>query len=201
MYGGRMLRIAAGDPGLFSGILKTVSKIAAPVSKVIGTVAKIPIIGPIATKIAPKFIPGLNVVSTALMVGQVGRAVGSAITKGPLKLGAQTLLGPSRPGMGPVAAAVGGTALGAALGAVAAPRRAAKPKTAPSARRGKRVVSAGGKGTRCGCPKGKHHVCFRTGVRSKKRRASGGVSAAQKRARAKFAAASRRGPIRKGAKL
>lgn len=88
-----------------------------------------------------------------------------------------------------------------------------KPQTQPSPRRtpAKRVTS---KGARCGCPAGKKHVCFKksyvrkqkpakvtSSAKPTKRKSSRAPSAKQLAARKRFAAASRKGPIRKGARL
>lgn len=214
MYGSRYVRFAAGDPGFFSGLVKTVAKVAAPVTKVVGAVSKVPVIGKVASMIpgVGTVITGASLAGTALgalsktKAGAAGLAAarsmfgGSKVTQGPLTLGGKNLL-PSRPGLGLVAG--GGSALAAGVGGVAAGRalvgggKKRKRRTAAAAagagRRRARAAGAAAPG-RCGCPKGTRRVCF------KSRRASGGTRTAAQR---RFAAAARRhrGRIPKGARL
>lgn len=215
VYGGRYVRLAAGDPGLFSGLLKTVAKVAAPVAKVVGSVSKIPVIGKVA-----QMIPGVGTVVTgaslagsalgALSKTKAGAAAlqmargafgGSPVTKGPLMLGGKQLL-PSRPGIGSMIGT--GTAIGGALGLGAMTGRALvgggtkkkrATRTAPAASGGRRRRPFGAAATRgrCGCKKGTRKVCFPV------RKSRGTRTAAQRR----FAAASKRygGRIPKGARL
>lgn len=196
-YGARYIRMAAGDPGFLSGLVKGVSK-------VVGTVSKIPVLGKVAT-----MIPGVGtVLGVASIAGslagpagkalQTARAVlgGSKVTKGALSLGGGAKF-PSRPGIGPVAgygtALAAGAGLATGVATVAQKRRARRPATSPSARRSSRTRTTTSRSTRCGCKPGTRKVCF------KSRRTGGARTAAQKR----FAAASRRhgGRIPKGAKL
>jgi hypothetical protein len=206
-----------GDPGFFKDIIKGVAKIAAPITKIVSTVSKIPVVGPILSKVGVKAIPVVGQLVTVAQIGSMvggtvgkvaGRiaAGGSKITKGPLMLGGKNLL-PSRPGIGAVAAgagALGALGIGAGIALQPSHRRAGQTAAAPKRKRGGKKATAT-KSRKC-CPAGtKRMVCFKRGrtkkAKGKVKRASKGVSAAQKRARAKFAAAAKRGPIKKGAKL
>lgn len=200
-YGGRYIRMAAGDPGFFSGLVKTVSKAVSPVAKVVGAATKIPVLGNVL-----KAVPGVGTAISLVGAGTqalgiakkaVGglRAggVGSPITSGPLMVGGKNLL-PSRPGIGPVVMAGGATALGAAGGIKLLQR---KPATQSQGKRSRATGRSTATRGRCGCKKGTRKVCFRTGRSSSRR----GVSARQAAARRRFAAAARRGPIRKGTRL
>lgn len=198
-YGGRYIRMAAGDPGFFSGLVKTVSKVVSPVAKVVGAATKIPVLGSVL-KAVPGVGTAINLVGAgtqALGIAKkavgAARGIGSPITKGPLMLGGKNLL-PSRPGIGPVLLAGGATALGAAAGATMATRR---PRTQAKSKRSRGTARSTSQKTRCGCKKGTRKVCFRTGTRRKA--SSGSRTAAQKR----FAAAARRygGKIPKGVAL
>lgn len=213
MYGSRYVRLAAGDPGLFSGLVKTVAKVAAPVMKTVGAVSKIPILGKVASMIpgVGTVVTGASLAGTALgalsrtKAGQAGLMAarkmfgGSPVTTGPLMLGGKSLL-PVRPGIGMVAGA--GTAIAAGVGgvvggrALTGKRRKRRTATAAAASGGRRRARAAGAAApgRCGCPKGTRRVCF------KSRRASGGTRTAAQR---RFAAAARRhrGRIPKGARL
>lgn len=186
MYGGRYVRLAAGDPGLFSGILKTVAKVAAPITKAVGAVGKIPVLGKVASMLpgVGTVIGGAQLAGAALSavgggkgVATLARGIGSAITRGPLKLGSQTLLGPSRPGIGPISAGLGGTAIGAALGAAGGAavsrRKRRKPAAAASGRRSKRRAggAVAGRTKRC-CAEGERRVCFKKKSRKGSRRGS-----------------------------
>jgi len=220
-YGTRYLRLAQGDPGLFSGIVKAVAKVASPLTKVVGGISKIPIVGGIASKVAGIGLRGVPILGQALTIGSLaGMAsktalgqrviagargalggIGSKVTRGRLDLGGGQSFGPSRPGMGPVAAG-GAAALGVATaGVLGSPSGSKRPKTSPQGKRKKRGGGASAaRKTRCGCKKGTRHVCFKTGGK-RKSKGSGGVSAKQRAARARFAKAAKRGRIKKGAKL
>jgi len=150
--------------------------------------------------------------------------IGSAVTKGPLKVGGKIVYG-SKPGIGTamkVAGAIGAGGVG--LATVASHRRSGvqrKPATMPAPRPSRSSPKATStKGKKC-CPAGtKRMVCFKKDVdevaetkRREKRRkqkaraikrgrkSARGVSAKQKAARARFAKAARKGPIRKGTRL
>lgn len=171
--------------------------------------------------------------ATARLVGFakrfLGRApvrpgIGSKVTRGALKLGKQTLLGPKPPGVSTalrVAGAVGVAGAGVGVATVASHRQVAmpKPQSAPSPRTvSPRSTST--KGKKC-CPAGtKRMACFRKDVdevaetkRKAKRRTQKAraikrgrkearrVSAKQKASRERFARAARKGPIKKGTRL
>lgn len=183
--------------------------------------------GMTAATLAPLIKPAIGVAKRFLTKAPVRPGVGSAVTKGPLMVGKQVLLGP-KPGMSSaakVAAAVGitgagGLALKSGLRtgtAVPASRVATGAQPATSSRPSPRRSSPKATSTdrKC-CPAGtKRMVCFKRGrvkdkphaskpmahrSRAKKKR-RGAVTAKQKAARERFARAARKGPIRKGTRL
>jgi hypothetical protein len=164
-------------------------------------------------------------IAKRLVRGSARPGIGSKITKGPLKVGGKVIYG--KTGMSTaarVAATVG--AGGAGIAAVASHRQT-RPATSSAPRRSAPTPSSTSTGERKCCPAGtKRMVCFKRGrvkgkphaskplahrSRAKKaRRVSkkkhGGVSkrpvsARQAAARKRFAAAARKGPIRKGTRL
>lgn len=213
----RLLR--RGDPGFLGSLVKTVTKIAAPITKVVSTVSKIPVVGPLVTKVGLKAIPVVGQISTAVALagvakGAVGAAKGvmaarraaggSKITSGKLKLPGGGSFGATRPGIGLVAAGGAGLATGVGLGVVPSHRPVTQTQPAPARQTPRRSATA--KGSRKCCPAGtKRMVCFKRG-RVKKRKGKGkakgrtkGRTAQQKR----FAALARkhRGRIPKGTRL
>ncbi len=155
---------------------------------------------------------------------QARPGIGSAVTKGPLKVGGKIVYG-SKPGFGTaakVASAVGAGGVGVAT--VASHRRSGlqkKPDTSPAPRPSRPSKKATSTRDKLCCPAGtKRKVCFKKDVdeaaeakrRAKRRtqkaraikrgrKSARGVSAKQKAARARFAKAARKGPIRKGTRL
>ena len=110
---------AQGD---FLGLGKVVKKVAAVVSRVAAPIKAIPGIGPVLAKVAPKFIPGVGIVSTAMMVGglakkglQVARQFRGFPVPGPATA-KMAVRGMTRPA---VISGIGGAAVGAGAGALA----------------------------------------------------------------------------------
>jgi len=120
-----------------------------------------------AAQLAPLVKPAIGIAKRFLK--QTARpGAGSKVTKGPLMLGKQKLLGPKRPGIGKVAGAVG--ALGG-IGVVAS-HRSTKPATQskPQVQVPRSPAPTKTDKRKC-CPVGtKRMVCFKRG-RVKKRKA------------------------------
>lgn len=119
-----------------------------------------------ASTIAPLVKPALGFAKRFLQKATARPGIGSKVTKGPLKLGKQTLYGPARPGTGVVLKAAGAAAVG--VGAVAShrstSRSSSRPQTAPSARRARSSSTPTRTGERKCCPAGtKRMVCYKKG--------------------------------------
>lgn len=155
-------------------------------------------------------------------------ASGSKITSGPLKVGGKVVYG-KKAGVSTAAKVAGAVGASAGFATVASHRRGAQalPSPSPTPRRSTSAPTTTTSDRKC-CPAGtKRMVCFKRGkVKDKtharkpvahrsrakkarrqvtKKRGSGvpkrAVSAKQAAARKRFAAAARRGPIQKGARL
>lgn len=187
--------------------------------------------GTVAATVGPLVKPVLRAASKFVRGTGTRPGVGSRVTKGPLMLGKQKLIGPSRPGTGQVVRIGAGTAAAIGIGTVAshrhAPQRAGSPRTAPQPQPQRAPVPRPpSTATRKCCPEGtRRMVCFKRGrVKPRKkgkfakfvREARGQdayerearsqrlrkpPSAKQLAARRRFAAAARAGKIRKGRKL
>lgn len=183
--------------------------------------------GMTAATLAPLLKPAVGVVKR-LVRGTARPGTGSKVTSGPLKVGKQIVYGKGGTTTAArIAGAVGAGGVGVAT--VASHRQAASTRPSPSAaaRRAAPSPSSTSTDRKC-CPAGtKRMVCFKRGrvkgkphaqkpvahrSRAKKarrtvtRKSKSGVpkravSAKQAAARKRFAAAARRGKIRKGAKL
>lgn len=125
--------------------------------------------GTLAGSVAPYIVRGTRRLATSLIqrfiraqFKKITRpGVGSKVTKGPLMLGKQKLLGSKRPGTGTIAKAAAGVA-GVGIAAVASHRQA--PKTAASPRPSASPAPAPSQGQRKCCPLGtKRMVCFKRG--------------------------------------
>lgn len=112
----------------------------------------------------------------AVAASSAKRAVGSNITKGPLKLGKTVLIGPARPGIGGVTTAAGAVAGAAAVLAMRrgvgtfSPARAAAPRTQsrPQPQRAPTPRKTATRSKLC-CPAGTiRKVCFKRKVSARK---------------------------------
>lgn len=98
MYAGKYYAIMAGDPGLFGGLAKLAKG-------AVGLVTKTPL-----GRVASKFVPGLNIATTALSLGGLAAKVSRGVV-GRVMPGIGKVVYPGR--MGAVAgAAAGGGKLG-----------------------------------------------------------------------------------------
>lgn len=116
-----------------------------------------------AATFAPLLKPAVGIAKRFLQRG-ARPGIGSKVTKGPLKLGKQTLYGPARPGTGAVLRSAGAAAVG--IGAIASHRTAKKPapQTAPAPRRSNPPASKQQTGERKCCPAGtRRMVCYKRG--------------------------------------
>jgi hypothetical protein len=172
-----------------------------------------------AATLAPLVKPAIGMAKRFVQKGTVRPGIGSPVTKGPLKLGKQTLIGPKPTHALRIASAVGVGGVGVAT--LKASRTSTGASPAPAPRRSTPAAKATSTKDKKCCPAGtKRMVCFKKDVdevaetkrREKKRKAKAraikrgrksarGVSAKQKAARARFAKAARKGPIRKGTRL
>lgn len=113
-----------------------------------------------AATLGPLVKPALGIAKRFLQKSTARPGIGSKVTKGPLKLGKQTIYGTARPGTGLVLKAAGAAAVG--VGAVASHR--SRPQTAPQPTRARSTGTPKRTGERKCCPAGtKRMVCYKRG--------------------------------------
>jgi len=164
---------------------------------------------------------GAGIGATARLVGAAKKilgktptvrpGIGSAVTKGPLKVGGKVVYG--KAGMSTAAKVVTGVGGGVGVATVASHRPRTQSAPAPRAPSPSRTSTSTDR--KC-CPAGtKRMVCFKRGKVKKKPHAQkpmahrsrakkarrGAVTAKQAAARKRFAAAARKGPIKKGTRI
>lgn len=121
-----------------------------------------------AATLAPLAKPAIGIVKRFLQRPTARPGIGSAVTKGPLKLGGKVIFGP-KPGMSTaakVASAIGAGGVGAVT--VASHRQGGsqtRPATSPAPRRSAPVSKSTATKERLCCPAGtKRKVCFKRDV-------------------------------------
>jgi hypothetical protein len=126
MYGEKFYRLrgdayAYQQGGLFSGIGKAIGKVAGLASKITSPLKVIPGVGPVLSKVASKFVPGLGIISTASTALSIAKGIGKATKIGQFRGVPIAAKGGMTSGKAAIAAGAAGAAAGFAGGRVAAP--------------------------------------------------------------------------------